>query len=186
MLNCNYTKIHDLVLKNSAQFHLKMDDCHDAELYNLNIKVNITAQINLVKRYSLEGSVIMFPFNTDGIDPSGARMHVYNLTVQNYDDVVVPKPQWERDCTRDMLIENSTVFLGVGMTVGSVPPELTCNCVKNITFRNIVMIRPLKGIYVKTNPGDTGTGLIENIYYQNFTMDRPIWWAIYIGPQQMK
>lgn len=48
------------------------------------------------------------------------------------------------------------------------------------------MIRPLKGIYVKTNPGDVGTGLVENIYYKNFTMDRPVWWAIYIGPQQMK
>ena len=34
----------------------------------------------------------MFPFNTDGFDPSGARFHFYNLTVQNYDDVVVPKP----------------------------------------------------------------------------------------------
>ncbi len=48
------------------------------------------------------------------------------------------------------------------------------------------MVRPFKGIYVKTNPGDAGTGLIQDIYYQNFTMDRPIWWAIYIGPQQMK
>lgn len=48
------------------------------------------------------------------------------------------------------------------------------------------MVRPLKGIYVKTNPGDTGTGLIKDIYFGNFTMDRPVWWAIYIGPQQMK
>lgn len=46
----------------------------------------------------------MFPFNTDGIDPSGARMHIYNMTVQNWDDVVVPKPQGAADCTRDMLI----------------------------------------------------------------------------------
>lgn len=79
-------------MKNSAQFHLKMDNCHDAELYNIDIKVNTTAQINLVKKFSLEGAFIMFPFNTDGIDPSGARMHIYNITCQNYDDVVVPKP----------------------------------------------------------------------------------------------
>jgi hypothetical protein len=50
----------------------------------------------------------------------------------------------------------------------------------------VVQKRPLKGIYVKTNPGDEGYGNITNIYYRNFTMDRPIWWAIYIGPQQMK
>ncbi len=46
------------------------------------------------------------------------------------------------------------------MTVGSVPPEKDVNCVRNITFRNINMIRPLKGIYVKTNPGNEGSGII--------------------------
>lgn len=72
------------------------------------------------------------------------------------------------------------------MSVGSVPPEVNGNCVDNITFRNVNIIRPIKGIYVKTNPGDKGHGNVTNVYYQNFTMDRPIWWAIYIGPQQMK
>lgn len=79
-------------MKNSAQFHLKMDECYDAELYNIAILVNTTAQINLLKKFSIEGVLPLFPLNTDGIDPSGARMHIYNLTVQNFDDVVVPKP----------------------------------------------------------------------------------------------
>jgi hypothetical protein len=57
-------------------------------------------------------------------------------------------------------VENCTVILGVGMTVGSVPPEKTVNCVRNATFRNVRMIRPLKGIYVKTNPGDEGSGIV--------------------------
>ena len=51
------------------------------------------------------------------------------------------------------------------MTIGSVPPDRGCNCVRNITFRNVHVMKALKGIYVKTNPGDEGTGLIENIYY---------------------
>jgi hypothetical protein len=29
MVDCNFTKIHDLTMKNSAQFHVKMDHCHD-------------------------------------------------------------------------------------------------------------------------------------------------------------
>lgn len=91
-------------------------------------------------------------------------MHIYNITVQNYDDVVVPKPSHEGsyggNCTQDMLVENATVIMGVGMSVGSVPPHTGCNCIRNITFRNVYMTRPLKGIYVKTNPGDTGTGLV--------------------------
>ena len=69
MTNTNYTKVHDIVLKNPGQWTFRLDRCNDGELYNIDIKVNTTAQINLIKRFSLEGSVVMFPFNTDGIDP---------------------------------------------------------------------------------------------------------------------
>ena len=46
------------------------------------------------------------------------------------------------------------------------------------------MEKPIKGIYVKTNRGNNGIGTISNIDYTNITMNRPSWWAIYIGPQQ--
>jgi hypothetical protein len=131
----------------------------------------------------------MFPFNTDGVDPHGTDMHIYNLTVQNWDDVVVPKPGSKSDiygnCTENFLVENITVRLGVGMSIGSVPPAESFRCIRNITFRNVEMKYPFKGIYVKTNPGNTGGGLVTNIIYQNISMSSPIWWAIYIGPQQM-
>ena len=152
-INCNFTSVHDLVLKNSPQFHLKYDECHDGTIYNLDIKVNTTAQINLVKRFAT-GPLIMFPFNTDGIDPSGARFHIYNITVQYFDDVVVPKPLDDSfDCTRDMLIENATVKFGIGMAIGSLSPSAGRDCIRNITARNWRMIRPIKSIYVKSNPG---------------------------------
>ena len=98
-------KIHDLVLKNSAQFHVKLDQATDIEIYNVHILVNTTAQINLFKKFSLEGAIPLFPLNTDGIDPSGARVKVYNITVQNFDDVVVPKPSHTGDvssCSEEM------------------------------------------------------------------------------------
>jgi hypothetical protein len=187
---CRNTVIHDLVLKNSAQFHIKMDDCNKAEIYNLDIKVNTTAQINLLKHFSLEGVIPMFPFNTDGIDPHGSNMHIYNLNVQNWDDVVVPKPGSRSDmydyCTQNYLVENCTVVLGVGMTIGSISPSDDENCIQNVTFRNIHMKDPLKGIYIKANPGDTGHAIVSNIVYENITMLGPKWWAVYIGPQQMK
>jgi hypothetical protein len=72
------------------------------------------------------------------------------------------------------------------MSIGSISPSNDHHCIRNVTFKNINMQRPLKGIYVKTNPGDHGTGIVSNIQYINFTMNTPIWWAIYIGPQQMK
>jgi len=72
----------------------------------------------------------------------------------------------------------------VGMTLGSVPPSYYHQCMRNITFRNIEMDYPIKGIYIKPNPGNGGDGIIENILYENVHMNTPIWWAIWIGPQQ--
>ena len=58
----------------------------------MDIKVNTTAQLDIFKRNFLTGILPLFPLNTDGIDPSGRDFHIYNITCQNYDDVVVSKP----------------------------------------------------------------------------------------------
>jgi polygalacturonase len=83
-----------------------------------------------------------------------------------------------------MIIENSKIYFSVGLSIGSVPPNNNFNCVRNITFRNVEMFEPIKSIYIKTNPGDEGSGVIENILYENITSNNAIWWNIYIGPQQ--
>jgi Glycosyl hydrolases family 28 len=69
--------------------------------------------------------------------------------------------------------------------VTTVPPNNNNNCVRDVTFRNIRMEYPLKAIYVKTNPGN-GSGIVSNITYLNIDIHKPIWWGIYIGPQQQK
>eukprot|EP00959_Pyramimonas_sp_CCMP1952_P005365 113185-Pyramimonas_sp.AAC.2 len=33
-----------------------------------------------------------FPLNTDGIDPAGRDIHIYNISVTNFDDAVAVKP----------------------------------------------------------------------------------------------
>jgi hypothetical protein len=73
------------------------------------------------------------------------------------------------------------VFFGVGMTIGTVPPNPQVNCIRNITFKNIEFYHPFKAIYIKTNPGE-GLGLIEDITYENILIHNAIWWNIYIGP----
>jgi len=70
------------------------------------------------------------------------------------------------------------------MTLGSVGPSTDHACIRNVTFRNIQMDYPIKGIYIKPNPGHSGDGIIENILYENVHMKTPIWWALWIGPQQ--
>ena len=120
---------------------MRLADTADFEIYNLDIKVNTTAQFELTKRFTLGNVLPTFPLNTDGIDPSGINYHIWNITVQNYDDVVVPKPSHggnKYNCTENMLVENITIRLGVGLSIGSVPPNTQHNCVRNITFRNSV------------------------------------------------
>jgi hypothetical protein len=130
-----------------------------------------------------------FPLNTDGIDFYGRNATFRRLKITNFDDTVVPKPSdkgsWGTDCTQDILVEDCEVTFGVGMTIGTVSPGKLMRCIRNVTFKDIRFNMPIKAIYVKSNPG-TGTGLIENIRYENIVMYHPIWWAIYIGPQQQK
>lgn len=87
--------------------------------------------------------------------------------------------------------------------IGSVPPHNLTNCVKDVVFENIGMPSfinnkmiyfyrhiykivkylffiefqdPFKAIYVKTNPGWSGDGLISNILYKNITAYNSIWY----------
>ena len=91
-----------------------------------------------------------------------------------------------RACSENILVENASVRHGVGMTIGSVPPNPATNCVRNVTFRNVHFDEPYKAIYVKTNPGENGDGVIANIVYEHMYVNKPIWWGVYIGPQQQE
>ena len=48
-----FIKIHDLIFKNSPNWNIKLDHCYDVTIYNVNIKTNTTAQINLLKKLNL-------------------------------------------------------------------------------------------------------------------------------------
>lgn len=72
------------------------------------------------------------------------------------------------------------------MSIGSVSPNPNHHCVRRIKFRNIEFNYPIKAIYVKTNPGEDGTGEISDILYENIKIYQPLWYAIYIGPQQQE
>jgi len=84
-------------------------------------------------------------------------------------------------CAENITVENVLVYFGVGMTIGTVPPHDLHNCVRNVTFRNITFKHPYKAVYVKSNPGTHGDGIIENILYDGLKVEYPLWWGIYIG-----
>lgn len=94
-------------------------------------------------------NVLTFPINTDGIDVSGTSIVVRNVTITNYDDAVAIKPNNGggrlSKCSQDIIVEDAHIHLGVGLTVGSVPPDSQVNCVRDVIFRNSVSNMPIKG-----------------------------------------
>ena len=130
---------------------------------------------------------LTFPLNTDGIDVSGRNHTIKRVKITNYDDAVVVKPLRTGNvikCSENIFVEDMQVNLGVGMSIGSVSPDEGHSCIKNVAFRNVNFSYPFKAIYVKSNPGNTGDAIIQNITFENMHIDTPIWWGIYIGPQQ--
>ena len=131
------------------------------------------------------------PLNTDGIDPAGSNVLIENVNITNFDDAVAVKPSHSdsviarNGCSENIRVRNANVFFGVGMSIGSVPPKTTHACVRDVTFQKVNFQYPMKAVYVKTNPG-TGTGEITNVLYEDLNVHFPVWWNVYIGPQQQQ
>eukprot|EP00128_Syssomonas_multiformis_P004328 Colp12_sorted_trinity150504_noHs@1101 len=191
MRRCENIRMDGFRMKNAAMFHIYLFDVNNVDIRNINIDVDVFKQKSLLEKAGhLLDMLPTFPLNTDGIDPAGSNIFIKNVTIRNYDDAVAVKPigndGTKAKCSENITVVDSTVYLGVGMTIGSVPPNPNGHCVRNVTFKNIVFHQPFKAIYVKTNPGENGYGNIEHILYEDIKINNPIWWAIYIGPQQQK
>jgi hypothetical protein len=127
---------------------------------------------------------MIYALNTDGIDVAGEDITVRNCTVTNFDDTVCAKPQL--GCTRNLLVEDITIFWGCGLSMGSVPPDVGNNCISGALVRRVAFNSPLKAVYIKPNPAKAAgaTGEISNITYQDLTVNEPVWWPIWLGTQQ--
>jgi hypothetical protein len=142
----------------------------------------------------------IYALNTDGIDPRGKDIVIRRVNITNYDDAVAAKSSSMNDtlatCTENMLVEDCHVTFSVGLTIGSVFPDPYRQCIRNVTFRNNTMNYPIKSIYLKNDdvvdPYGTehaypyGSGEISNINYEDIKIHFPLWWGIYMGPQQQK
>ena len=177
------TLIDGIQLYNAAEYFMNFRDALNITVQNVIIHTDINSNASIMDL------IPTFPLNTDGIDISGRDVYFRNLTITNFDDAVAVKPLSVNggkysNCTENILIEDCYVKYGVGMSIGSVPPNNNNNCIRNVTFRNIKFQDPFKAIYIKPNPGDHGTGIISNILYENIEIHNALWWAIFIGTQQ--
>jgi polygalacturonase len=188
--NLRHSKIERLQLFDAPRFNVDAYSVFDFVVRNMTIWVNTELQ---KKISGASTNIPMFPFNTDGIDVHGRLIHVHDINISNFDDAVAVKSSSMEDvfqCTENVLIERISVFLGVGLSIGSVPPTVSLRCVRNVTFRHINAVEPLKFIYIKTGESSSednsnnGAALIENITYENMKATSPVFWPIYLGPQQ--
>ena len=112
-------------------------------------------------------------FNTDGFDVSGKDIHIHDCDVWNQDDTFAVKAI--KETTSNVLIENVRAS-GVGLSIGSIGH----NAVRNVTFRNVIMHHPYKGIYIKFRDSGGRGGVIEDVLYENIFIDKPSSWPIWM------
>jgi hypothetical protein len=133
---------------------------------------------------------MVWALNTDGIDFTGQNISVSNCSVTNFDDSVCVKPTRGGLCTWGIAISDIRVTYGVGVSMGSVPPDAGpgCNCIDGVHAQNLRFDTPLKAVYIKPNPAksDPGgdCGRVANVVYEDVVVRDALWWAVWVGTQQ--
>ena len=138
---------------------------------------------------------MIWALNTDGIDFTGQGITVRNCSITNFDDSVCVKPSSSADgsaggCTSGVEISDISVLYGVGVSMGSVPPDPVLNCIDGVAARRLHFNTPLKALYMKPNPpkGDPGgdSGRIANVLYEDVEIHDALWWPVWVGTQQQQ
>ena len=126
-------------------------------------------------------------FNTDGFDLSGSNVHIHDCNIWNQDDCVCVKDLngGKRAVRSENWLVERVHASGLGLTVGSIGCSTPPMHVRNITFRDSTMDNTFKGLYMKCR-WCTGknSAIIEDVLYENITINKPEQWAVWIGPAQ--
>jgi polygalacturonase len=149
MNHCAGVTLTNVSWVNSPRYHVYMYDVLNVLIEDVTVYVSIEGedgQRELLRRFGhlsdgsdglLPAGIPTFPLNTDGIDVAGRNITIRRVNVTNFDDAICMKPlhagagQYS-NCTEDVLVEDSVVQLGVGLSVGSVPPNPGTNCIRNV------------------------------------------------------
>jgi polygalacturonase len=147
LTDCANVLIKGVTLKDSPQFHLVPQHCHDVTVED----VQITAPADSP--------------NTDGIDPSSSRdVLIRHCLIDVGDDNVALKSNPSEGPTENVLVTDCTFKHGHGASVGS----NTGGGIRNVVVQNCTFEGADNGIRIKS-ARDRG-GIIENVVYRNITM----------------
>ncbi|KZW01171.1 rhamnogalacturonase-like protein [Exidia glandulosa HHB12029] len=130
--------VHDLVLVDSPEFHLIIDNGSRGEVYNLAIR----------------GAAIG---GSDGIDVSGDNHWVHDVMVTNQDECVTIKSP-----ASNFLVERIWCNRSGGCAFGSLNTGVS---IKNIVYRNIYTNGGNQAMMLKSNGG---SGTVSNILLDQF------------------
>ena len=143
--------IEGITLLDSPSWTIDIRDSADVVVHDITIFID--SSVTRVR----DRDSVTYALNTDGIDVAVENALIYNNVITNYDDAIVAKPCKSTGtyckCSSNILAYNNSITYSTGLTIGSVPPNENTNCVRNVTFRDSTMFRPLKAIYIKPNPG---------------------------------
>ena len=122
--DCKNIKIQGVGFTNSAVWCVNLFHCFDVDIDGINV-------------------FGQWRYNTDGIDVvNGKRVTVKNSFVHSFDDTITVKgiDQYCFENNTDMLFENCVLWCDWGKTL-EIGLETNCVEYKNITFRNIDVLR---------------------------------------------
>src|SRR5437588_1605146 len=147
LTDCARILIQGVTLKDSPQFHLVPQRCHDVTIEDVNIAAPADSP------------------NTDAIDPSSSRnVVIRHCVIDVGDDNIAFKSNPNEGPTEDVLVTDCTFRHGHGASVGS----NVGGGIRNIVVQNCSFDGADNGIRIKS-ARDRG-GLIENVTYRKITM----------------
>lgn len=170
--------IENLIFQDSPYHTLYLEAVNHVEIRNISIVARRTERDG-------HGFLDLSALNTDGVDVSGSNVWVHDVDIWTQDDCIAVKDNFFEFESSNMTFERVNAS-GLGFVIGSIGGST----VKNITFRDSFLYKSVKGIYLKFNQPTyfwqerNLTGLIEDIRFENITMEEPLQWPIWIGPAQ--
>lgn len=138
IVNSNNWSIHDLILVDSPEFHLIVQEGSNGEVYNM-----------AIRGANIGGS--------DGIDISGNNHWVHDVEVTNRDECVTVKSP-----ASNFLIERIWCNQSGGSAIGSLGAN---TAISNIVYRNIYTNGGNQAMMIKSHGG---SGSVTNVLMQDF------------------
>jgi polygalacturonase len=147
LTDCARVLIQGVTLKNSPQFHLVPQRCHDVTIEDLKITAPADSP------------------NTDAIDPSSSRnVIIRRCFIDVGDDNIALKSNPNEGPTEDVLVTDCTFKHGHGASVGS----NIGGGIRHIVFQDSTFEGTDNAIRIKS-ARDRG-GVVEDVVYRNLTM----------------